>query len=95
MFLTNPDVPLDNSMAERAQRPTVLDHKIHLGSRFEFGTRVSAAMYSLVQSARRVGVDPADYLRAAATLTLSDPRRQAVLLPNAFAAQKREADAAT
>jgi transposase len=95
MFLTNPDVPLDAGMAERAQRPTVFGGKIHLGARSERGTRVSAAMFSLVHRARPVGVDPADYLRAAVMLTLSDPRCQAVLLPRAVAAQVREADAAS
>ena len=71
-FLDNPDVPLDNSLAERAQRPTVQGRKIHLGSRSELGTRVAAAMYSLVQSARRVGVDPGDDLLAVVYTTLSD-----------------------
>ena len=93
-FLDNPDVPLDNSLAERAQRPTVQGRKIHLGSRSELGTRVAAAMYSLVQSARRVGVDPGDYLLAVVYTTLSDPRRQATLLPHDYAAQTR-ADSAT
>jgi hypothetical protein len=82
-------------MAERAQRPTVLGREIHLGSGSEFGTRVSTAMYCLVQSARRVGVAPADDLRAVVKVTPSDPRRQAVLLPHAFAAQEHEADAAS
>ena len=94
VFLTDPEVPLDNSMAERAQRPAVLGRKIHLGSRSELGTRVGAAMYSLVQSARRVGVDPGDYLLAVVLVTLSDPRRQAVLLPHEYAAQLRDAAAA-
>jgi hypothetical protein len=95
MFPTNPNVPIDDSMADRAQQPTILGLKIPIGSRSELDTRVSAAMYSLVQSTRRAGVDPADYLRAVVKVTLSGPRHQAVPPPHAFAAQEREADAAT
>lgn len=89
-FLRDPAVPLDNGAAERAQRPTVIGRKIHLGSRSELGTRVAAALYSLVQSARRVGVDPGDYLNALVQAVLADPRRQAVLLPRTYAASLRE-----
>ena len=68
--------------------------KVHLGSRSVLGTRVAAARYSLVQSARRAGIDPGDPPLAVAPTPLSTPRRQATLLPHADAAQPRADSAA-
>jgi transposase len=66
VFLTDPDVPLDNNRTERAMRAVVLGRKNHFGSRSERGTKVAAMMYSLVETAKINSVDPELYLKLAA-----------------------------
>ncbi|MGB8329023.1 MAG: IS66 family transposase [Polyangiales bacterium] len=66
VFLTDPDVPLDNNRTERALRGVVLGRKNHFGSRSERGTKVAAMMYSLVETAKINRVDPELYLKLAA-----------------------------
>jgi transposase len=66
VFLSDPDVPLDNNRTERALRGVVLGRKNHFGSRSERGTKVAAMMYSLVETAKINGVDPELYLKLAA-----------------------------
>lgn len=71
LFLENPDVPLDNNAVERAIRGVVLGRKNHYGSRSRRGTEVAAVFYSLIESAKLVGIDPAEYLRRAAEAALA------------------------
>lgn len=66
VFLTDPDVPLDNNRTERAMRGVVVGRKNHYGSRSERGTQVAAMMYSLVETAKINRVDPELYLKLAA-----------------------------
>lgn len=73
LFLEHPNVPLDNNGAERALRGLVLGRKNHYGSRSRRGTEVAAVFYSLIESAKLVGIDPAAYLKAAADAALADP----------------------
>ena len=72
-FLEDPAIPLDNNATERAMRGVALGRKNHHGSRSRRGTEVAALFYSLVETAKLVGVDPALYLREAA--------RRAILAP--------------
>jgi len=85
-FLDDPRIPLSNNAAERAQRGLVLGRKNFYGSRSEKGTKVAAIFYSLIESAKLAGVDPAAYLLALATNALQNPG--AVLLPADFRAQQ-------
>ncbi len=85
VFLDNPDVPLDNNAVERAIRGPVLGRKNHYGSRSKRGTEVAALFYSLIESAKLNGLDPKEYLAAAARKAITDPG--AVLLPHEFRAQ--------
>ena len=71
LFLEHPDVALDNNAAERAIRGVVLGRKNHYGSRSQRGTEVAAVFYSLIESAKLVGVEPAEYLRRAAEAALA------------------------
>jgi transposase len=66
VFLSDPDVPLDNNQTERAMRSVVLGRRNHFGSRSERGTKVAAMMYSLVETAKINRVDPELYLKLAA-----------------------------
>jgi transposase len=77
IFLQDARIPLDNNATERAFRGPVVGRKNHYGSKSKRGTEVSAIFYSLLESAKLQGVDPAKYLREAA---LADARGE-VLLP--------------
>jgi transposase len=84
-FLTNPLVPLDNNLAERAIRTPVLGRKNHLGSHSARGAHVSALFYSLLGSCRLVGVSPTLYLTTLVDRCLRD--RSYIMLPHVFAAE--------
>jgi transposase len=73
LFLDEPQVPLDNNGAERALRGLVVGRKNHYGSRSRRGTEVAAVFYSLIESAKLAGIEPAAYLKAAAEALLADP----------------------
>lgn len=62
-FLEDPRLPLDNNAAERALRGPVVGRKNHYGSKSRRGTEVAAIFYSLLESAKLVGVEPSMYLR--------------------------------
>jgi transposase len=81
VFLDDPRVPLSNNAAERNVRGVVVGRKNHYGSKSKRGTEVAAVYYSLIESAKLVGVDPKAYLKAAthAAMTGSEP-----LLPHVF-----------
>ena len=61
-FLEDGRVPLDNGAAERALRGPVVGRKNHYGSRSERGARVSALLYTIMESCKRAQVDPETYL---------------------------------
>lgn len=85
VFLDDPAVPIDNNEAERAMRSPVLGRKNHYGSRSRRGTETAAILYTLVESAKRVGISPKAYLAAAAEHALREAG--AVLLPDEFKQQ--------
>ena len=62
LFARHPRVPLHNNATEQSQRGPVIGRNNHQGSRSERGTRVSAVLYTLVESAKLAGVDPERYL---------------------------------
>ncbi len=76
-FLGDARIPLDNNATERGIRGPVVGRKNHYGSKSRNGTEIAAVFYSLLETAKLVGVDPARYLREAA---LADARGE-VLLP--------------
>ncbi|MBM4270473.1 MAG: IS66 family transposase [Deltaproteobacteria bacterium] len=61
-FADNALVPLDNNATERAIRGPVVGRKNHYGSKSRRGTEVAAILYTLVETAKLHGVDPAKYL---------------------------------
>ncbi len=77
-FLEDPQIPLDNNATERAFRGPVVGRKNHYGSKSAKGTEVAAVFYSLLETAKLVGVDPTRYLREAVLAA----RRGEVLLPH-------------
>jgi transposase len=61
-FADDARIPLDNNGTERAIRGPVVGRKNHYGSKSRRGTEVAAILYTLVETAKLHGVDPAKYL---------------------------------
>ena len=78
-FVEDPRVPMTSNAAERALRGLVLGRSNPYGSRSKRGTEVAAIFYSLVESAKLNGIDPAAYLRLGAKTHL---RGEVVPLPH-------------
>ncbi|MBV8194891.1 MAG: IS66 family transposase [Candidatus Dormibacteraeota bacterium] len=81
-FLDDPRIPLDNNSTEQALRGPVVGRKNHYGSRSRRGTEIAALYYTLIESAKRNGVDPRRYLRHATDAAL---RNERVMLPHEYA----------
>lgn len=62
VFLSNPDVPLDNNHTERAVRPIVLGRKNYLFCWTEVGAEKVAIIQSLIYTCQLQGINPWDYL---------------------------------
>jgi transposase len=72
-FLDNPRIPLDTNAVERGLRAVAIGRKNHYGSRSERGTRVAALFYTLIESAKLAGVEPAGYLAEATRRAIANP----------------------
>ena len=72
-FLGDSAIPLDNNATERALRGVVVGRKNHYGSKSLRGTQVAALFYSLLESAKLIGVDPAAYLAEATRRAIANP----------------------
>lgn len=75
-FLGDARIPLDNNATERGIRGPVVGRKNHYGSKSRRGTEIASVFYTLLETAKLAGVDPAIYLREAA---LADARNEALL----------------
>ncbi len=82
-FVEDPAIPIDNNATERAMRGVVLGRKNHYGSKSLRGTQVAALFYSLVESAKLAGLEPAGYLAEATRRAIANPGT--VTLPRALA----------
>lgn len=81
-FVDDPRIPLDNNATERAIRGPVVGRKNHYGSKSRSGTAVASTLYSVLETAKLHGIDPAAYLAVA----LQAADRGEVLLPWDYAA---------
>jgi len=79
-FLRHPGVPPTNNLAEQAIRHLVIFRKICFGTRSESGLKTHSVLPSLVQTARRQGVHPRQFLQT--LLTADTPTAQAALYNN-------------
>ena len=61
-FLEDPDIPVDNNMAERAVKPFVIGRKNWLFSTSPKGAQASAMAYSVITTAQENGLDVREYL---------------------------------
>jgi transposase len=87
-FLEDPRIALDNNAAERSLRGPVVGRKVHYGSKSQRGTQVAAVLYTLLETAKLCGVNPAAYLKAAAAAALEKPGT--VLLPHNFSTEAKD-----
>jgi len=62
LFLDNPDVEMTNNLAERMVKPYVINRKNFLFSDTERGAEASAAVMSIIETAKRNGLDVYGYL---------------------------------
>ena len=72
LFATDSEVWLDNNLTERSLRGPVIGRRNHFGSKSKRGTQAAAILYSLVETAKLRGVDPAAYLADAAQAALAN-----------------------
>ena len=79
-FLRHPGVPPTNNHAERSLRHLVIFRKICFGTRSESGLKTHSILPSLVQTARRQGVHPREFLQT--LLTADTATAQAALYNN-------------
>lgn len=89
-FLEYPELELSNNQAENAMRPVALGRKnwVHLGSK-EAGPRV-AAIVSIVETCRRLGLRVRDYLGSVLPGLADFPiNRVAELTPRAWASRNQ------
>jgi len=61
MFLTEPDVPLDNNAQERLLRSHVVGRKTWYGTHSEKGAETAAILFSIVETCKLNGVNPREY----------------------------------
>jgi transposase len=72
-FLDDPRIPLDNNAAERAIRGPVIGRKNHYGSKSRRGTEVAAIFYTLIETAKLLGVEPKTYIAYALRKSVDTP----------------------
>ena len=94
MFVEHPEVPLDTTTAERAQRGPVVGRKNYYGSGAEWSGRLAAKLFGLFPRLCLAGLNPhtwrTDYLDACANAGGQAPPAAAKYLPwNLSAEQKR------
>ena len=71
---TESEGPIDNNRTERGFRGPALGRNNFYGSKSKRGTEVAAILYSLVETAKLVGVDPKRYLKVALAAALKGQR---------------------
>jgi transposase len=91
-FLADGRIEIDNNLVENAIRPTAIGKKNWLFIGDEAAGETSAILYTLIESARRRGIDPFEYLRNALTrLPRMTTSQTAALTPQAWAAERKAA----
>jgi transposase len=70
-FLSNPDLPIDNNVAERMLRSPVIGRKTWFGTHSERGAETTEILFSIMQTCKALKVNPREYLHAVARAMLS------------------------
>ena len=79
-FLRRPGVPPTNNLSEQSLRYLVIFRKICFGTRSQSGLKTHSILPSLVQTARRQGIPPREFLQI--LLTADTATAQAALYNN-------------
>jgi len=87
-FLKDVKIPLSNNEAERTIRHAVMGRKNFYGSRTHNGADVAAILYTVIESCKKVELDPRIFLNMALKLA---GRGDVVLTPLEYARQIRQA----
>jgi transposase len=91
-FLEDGRIEIDNNLVENSIRPTAVGKKNWLFIGDEAAGETSAILYTLIECARRRGLDPFAYLRDALTrLPRMKASQLAALMPEAWAAEHKAA----
>ena len=64
LYLEHSRLEIDNNLVENAIRPTAIGKKNFLFFGSPDAGQTSAIIYSLIETCRKLGINPADYLRA-------------------------------
>ena len=93
VFVDNPRVPMDNNFAERMLRGAVIGRRLSFGSDSEHGARLTALMYSVVETLALNGVDVrrwlAEWLKVCAANGGRAPPDLSQWLPWSMSPQRR------
>lgn len=71
LFLTDPDVPIDNNGQERLLRSHVVGRKTWYGTHSEQGAETAAILFSLVETCKLNAVNPREYFPALVSAILN------------------------
>ncbi len=71
-FLKDPKIPLTNNDAERAMRQSVMGRKNFYGSRSINGGDLASIMHTIVESCKKVELDPKAYILMAVKMKAKD-----------------------
>lgn len=63
LFVDNPDIPMDNNIAENMLRTPVVGRKNYYGNHSEFGGLFSAVMFTITQTCILHNINPEAYLK--------------------------------
>lgn len=84
-YLLDGRLEISNNRAERSIKPFVIGRKNFLFANTARGAKVSAIMYSLIETAKENGLNPYEYLvyilKAAPNLNMGNPEQSITLLP--------------
>lgn len=92
-FLKDAKIPLTNNEAERAVRQSVMGRKNFYGSRSINGADLASIMYTVIESCKKVELDPKVYILMAVKTKAKDKRAK-VPTPLQYAKQIRNAKTA-
>ena len=63
LFLSDPDIPIDNNQEERELRNPVIGRKTWYGTHSVRGAETNAILFTLISSCKLCGVNPREYFR--------------------------------
>jgi transposase len=90
-FMDDPDIPLDNNLAERELRTPVVGRKNFYGTHSDQATEATAIAYSILSTCKLHGLDPKKFLRRFLTTQLEcggqpmTPEQLETFLPHRYA----------